>query len=212
MSNDVLPLLAEAVAELCDTHTHREQISRHDGEKWTHSRHSTQVPPLLDQLRQAVEPSSSSDRGKSSFGSRPSARLDAIDTLLKIDQAVDDWVVRRLGLQPRDTLDGNLRLLVGAASTLDDQPQWDLTREARRWATWARVTTGWEVPPFRPNNTCPLCATRGGLRVRVGDGVSSYVSSAACVDCGEAWDPSTIGLLAEHIRAENDDTPGELSA
>lgn len=207
MTDDLLPLLAEAVAELIEPHTHREQISTHDGKQWTHSRHITDVPPLLAQLREAVEPSSSSERGKSSFGSRPSARLDAIDTLLRIEASSSHWLNVRLGKPLRHTIEDNLRALVGLAPMLDETLQWDLTREARRWATSARVVTGWEVPPFRPANSCPLCDERGSLRVRVGDGVTSSETWAMCVHCSEAWDPSTIGLLAEHIRAENGDEP-----
>lgn len=200
--SEILPLLSEAVDELTKPHVHREQVSRYENGTWVHSRHRTDVPPLVQQLRAAVEPSSSSDAGKSSFSSRPSARLDAIDTLLRIEAASAVWLTR-CGQALRSTLEDNLRALVGCAPGLDEQQQWDLTREARRWATWARVTTGWEVPPFRPNNTCPLCGKRGGLRVRAGDGVTSYETSAVCVECSEAWGPAEIGLLAEHIRAEN---------
>ena len=211
-TGDVLPLLAEAVDELIRQHTHREQVSRHDGEKWIHGKHQTQVPSLIRQLRDAIEPSSSAQSGRSSFSSRPSARLDAIDTLLRIEVASAHWLTSVCRKPLRPTVEDNLRALVGAAPDLTEVQQWDLTREARRWATWGRVMTGWEVPAFRPNNTCPLCASRGGLRVRVGDGVSSYESSAVCVDCGEAWDSANIGLLAEHIRSENDDAPGMMTA
>lgn len=60
---------------------------------------------------------------------------------------------------------------------------------------------------MQPDNTCPLCATRGSLRIRVGDGINSNSASAMCVSCFEAWDDSNIGLLANHIRSENDDEP-----
>lgn len=205
MNDDLLILLTDAVNELTLPRTHHEPVFHHDGRAWTRNSHSTQVPSLLDQLRNVVEPSSSSESGKSSFGSRSPARDEAIDMLLRIEGAAASWLGLRC-LQPlRLTVEDNLRALVGCAPTLDPALRWDLTREARRWVTWARVTTGWEVPAFRPDNTCPLCARRGGLRVRAGDGVSSSEASATCVDCGEAWDPATIGLLAQHIRSENDD-------
>lgn len=206
--NDVLTLLAEAVDDLTLPRTNREPVSIHTPTGWTFTTHVTAVPSLLEQLREAVEPSSSAEQGKSSFGSRPTARFDAIDTLVKIEAAAAAWLTLRC-LQPlRFTVEDNLRALVGAAPHLTDVQRWDLTREARRWVLWARVTTGWEVPAFRPDNTCPLCAKRGGLRVRAGDGISSSDASATCVECGEAWGNDTIGLLAAHIRSENDDVEG----
>lgn len=56
MTQDVLPLLADAVNELVKARTNREPIYRHDGEKWVRTNHETEVPSLLDQLRNAVEP------------------------------------------------------------------------------------------------------------------------------------------------------------
>lgn len=208
MTADLLVLLADAVDELTRPRTHREPVSLHGPTGWTFGHHRTHVPSLLDQLRSAVEPGGTGEHGQGIPGSRPTARLDAIDTLLRIEAASASWLTLRC-LQPlRATPEDNLRSLVGCAPHLDDPIRWDLTREARRWVTWARVTTGWEVPAFRPDNTCPLCARRGGLRVRAGDGITSSEASAMCVDCGEAWDPQTIGLLAQHIRSENDDVEG----
>jgi hypothetical protein len=86
---------------------------------------------------------------------------------------------------------------VGIATTLDDDNLGRLAREVNRWWTWARVVTGWDSPPWRPNVDCPMCARRGGLRVRLND------RSAACLECGETWDHTTIGLLAEHLREVN---------
>ena len=213
MTADVLPLLAEAVDELTKPHTHREQISRYENGGWIHERHHTHVPPLLQQLRAAVEPSSSAQSGKSTFSSRPSARIDAIDTLRHIERQVDDWLVRRCGAERRHTLEDDLRALIGLASTLTDEEQWDLTRDARRWAYSARITTGWEVRAFEPANTCPICSERGGLRVRVGDGVTSSEATALCTRCRAVWEPENIGLLAEHIRYENgeSDTRGDAA-
>ena len=210
--SDVLVLLVEAVDELTRPRTHHEATSHYTAGTWTFGQHHTHVPSLLDQLRTAVEPGGTGDHGQGIPGSRPTARLDAIDTLLRIEAATASWLGLRC-LQPlRLTVEDNLRALVGCAPDLDAALAWDLTREARRWVTWARVTTGWEVPAFRPDNTGPLCARRGGLRVRAGDGISSSEASAVCVDCGESWDPATIGLLAEHIRSENQDEPGQWGA
>jgi Zn-finger nucleic acid-binding protein len=44
---------------------------------------------------------------------------------------------------------------------------------------------------------CPVCDVRRSLRVNLS------LQTALCVECREVWDSTTIGLLAEHIRAEN---------
>lgn len=212
MSQDLLILLANAVDALTRPSIHREPTSEWINGEWRRSSHDTEVPPLLDQLRDAVEPSSSGEGGRSVPGSRAAARLDSIVTLIRIEAAAGMWLVNRCGQPLRNTVEDNLRGLVGYAPTLDNTSLWDLTDAARRWVTWARVVTGWEVPPFRPANTCPLCAARGSLRVRLGDGVSSQDASALCVECAESWDAGTIGLLAEHIRAENQDEPASGAA
>ncbi|WP_157432593.1 hypothetical protein [Aeromicrobium sp. Root472D3] len=59
------------------------------------------------------------------------------------------------------------------------------------------MLTGWDSPAWRPNNTCPLCGVKGGLRIRLDH------HTGTCMDCRQTWDPSTIGLLADHIRVEN---------
>lgn len=71
-----------------------------------------------------------------------------------------------------------------------------------RWWTWARVVTGWDTPAWQPANTCPLCGVRGTLRVRLDEQRATCVNGA----CRETWDQFNIGLLAEHIRRENNDT------
>lgn len=212
MSDDLLILLANAVDSLTSPYTHREPTSTWQDGEWHVSHHTTHVPGLLEQLRDCVEPSGSGEGGRNVPHSTPAARLDSIVTLIRIEAGAGGWVVNRCGQPLRATVEDNLRALVGYAPNLDSTSLWDLTDAARRWVTMARVTTGWEVPAFRPNNTCPLCGARGGLRVRVGDGVSSQDSSAICVECAETWDAGSIGLLAEHIRAENDDEPATGAA
>lgn len=208
-SQDVIDIAA-SVDDLTRPRTNNEpytRISEHGTVIAT--RHKTHVPPLLEQLQQALEPSG---RGGALFTgnvptSRPSAQLDAMDTYMRIDQAVYGWCKTYCTDRRWDSLTDRLRALVGAAPNIEDDEQHDLAREARRWVTWAKVTTGWEVPARQPDNTCPLCANRGSLRVRVGDGITSTEASACCLACGESWDDSNIGLLAEHIRSENGDLP-----
>lgn len=69
--------------------------------------------------------------------------------------------------------------------------------DVRYWWRQARIIAGWDSPPWRPYNTCPNCSKRRGLRI------NSMAHTAVCVECRTVWEPSTIGLLAEHIRAEN---------
>jgi hypothetical protein len=112
----------------------------------------------------------------------------------------------RTGLTCRPTTIQNLRALIGAATLMPPEQLADASWDAQSWVALARVTTGWDKPAFAPNeNTCPLCAQRGGLRIRVGDGVTSSDAHAACLNCHEHWNPGNIGLLAAHIRNENFD-------
>lgn len=69
--------------------------------------------------------------------------------------------------------------------------------DVRYWWRQARIISGWDSPPWRPYNTCPNCSKRKGLRI------NSMAHTAVCVECRTVWEPSTIGLLAEHIRQEN---------
>jgi hypothetical protein len=170
-------------------------------------KHKTHVPPLLEQLLASLEPGGTGDTGRAIPASRPSARLDAMDVYRRIDQAVYQWAKTYVEQRRWDPLPDRLRALVGVAPNIEDDELHQLTREARRWVTWAKVTTGWEVPAMQPDNTCPLCVVRGSLRVRVGDGITSTEASACCINCGESWDDTNIGLLAEHIRSENGDDP-----
>jgi hypothetical protein len=69
----------------------------------------------------------------------------------------------------------------------------------KSWWHQARIVTGWDMPAFKPRGaTCPVCERKGTLRVKV-DG-------ALCVDsdCRTIWDATEVGLLAEHIRVEQE--------
>lgn len=75
----------------------------------------------------------------------------------------------------------------------------DIERDIRRWWTQARITSGWDMAAWKPNNTCPVCSDRRTLRIRSDD------MTAMCTKCRETWDQGTIGILAEHVRLENGD-------
>lgn len=74
-----------------------------------------------------------------------------------------------------------------------------LEHDVRRWWHQARIVSGWDQAAYRLFNTCPICETRGSLRIKL------EVHAALCVECREVWDAETIGLLAEHVRTENGD-------
>ena len=156
--------------------------------------HTTNNPPLLAQLDESAMPSNNRIDGAGTIaGSRPSASLDAIDTANRIHTDAT-WWLRTLGADDTGTTIDRVHRLAPDALT-----NHDLARDVHRWWTWARITTGWDQPAWSPDNTCPICARRGTLRIRLAEHL------ATCIDdtCRTTWDETTIGLLAEHIRTEN---------
>ena len=201
---DLSDLLA-AADELTDPRRHVEVISAswwdtNRNKKQRTIRRITTLPSLLDQLAEAVIPGEAyveNDGSKPGFRSTPPARLDAIDRLLAIEAGSARWVVS-LGLTIRDTVHGNVRALVGVCATLDSDTFEALAYEIGLWRSWAATVTGWQTPPWRPRVACPICDRLGSLRIRLAE------KTACCMDCGEAWDETRIGLLADHIRVEGE--------
>lgn len=212
----------DMVEELTRTHTHREPyLRRTNGTTWT-AGHVTNVPALINQLLGATPASQGSDSGSTSFGSRPAARIEAIDTLMLIDDEASRWV-RDLGEDdPGDTLDkatgrpirgsgtrACITMLHGLHASAEhcgsDRgtrgccTKHSIEHAVRRWWHQARIASGWDSPSWRPNNTCPVCEQRQSLRVNL------IAQTAMCIECREVWTPEEIGLLAEWIRAENAD-------
>lgn len=111
---------------------------------------------------------------------------------------------------PQAQLKDNLRQLVGLATGpgVRDVDLRDLAADVARFHRWASVLAGWEQPPRALRASCPLCEKRGTLRVR------ALEREGMCVHCGGTWDRATIGILAEHVRAEGErlDTPGGTAA
>lgn len=185
--------------ELCDPWSHREPYVAHRGRMNVHTAHVTTNPPLLTQLADAVEQSGSAEDGRRpAFGSKPSARIDAIDTLIRIDVAASRLLKELGNDDDRDTA-GVVRLLASLAPSQPEHTARRIELEVGRWWTWARIATAWDTPAWSPDNTCPLCAKRGGLRIRLADHIGT------CLECQETWDDTNLGLLADHIRAECED-------
>jgi hypothetical protein len=208
------------VNQLTRTHTHSERYEVRDGlETWSRTHH-TRAPSLIEQLIDGSPASSGEiNPGSSTFGSRPAARLEALDTVMLIDDEASRWLKRLGEDDPGDKLDvvtgqhiagsGTIRcikLLHGlhAAAKPCERPKGrdcctahHIEHDIRRWWHQARIITGWDSPAWRPDNTCPVCEIRRSLRVNLTS------QTAMCVECREVWDTVAIGLLAEHIRSEN---------
>jgi hypothetical protein len=194
--------LVDYVRELTEPHQHREHFQVKRGRTWYGQDHVTRVPALLVQLGQAAPSSSGDERANSGYGSRPPSRLEALDTLTRIDLAAARWVKDLGEDDPADTV-ACVRLLGSLMPSAHQVTRQAVLRDVRRWWTQARVVTGIDSPAWKPDNTCPLCGVRGGIRIRLAD------RSGLCVECRETWTPETIALLADHIRAENhDETAG----
>ncbi len=210
--------LSDYVDELTRPHTHREHYTAKVGHTTYGLDHVTKVPALVHQLRYATPTGKGEELGGGGYESRPAASLESLDTLTDIDLEAARWV-RDLGEDDpgdrRDPKTGRyiqgsgtiacLQLLNGLAANLERCKKpgrgcctWhDLERDVRRWWARARIVTGWDSAAWRPDNSCPVCGVRGGLRVKLVEQV------ATCTECRETWEHSNIGLLAEHIRNES---------
>lgn len=206
------PDLFDVVRELCEKTQHRELYMRNRKPRY----HTTDNPPLLVQLARSAMPSNTpGDGGGKTAGSRPATNVDAIDTLNQIHTGAAVWLRSLHQPTTGNTIDLVWRL-GSIVPTLDHcgraRPTRDentpgrpvtcctshhIAADIRRWWVWARIATGWDLPPWQPANTCPACGVRGSIRIRVLDKI------ATCTDCRAAWDETTIGLLADHIRTEN---------
>lgn len=200
--------LLDYVNELTQPYKHREHYTTRVGATTFGLDHVTAVPPLLHQLQFGTATVTGEDRGGGGgYESQPVASLHSIDVFITIDKNAARWV-RELGEDdPDDTL-ACVKRLPALARSLPPPCRvskrkrgcctfHDLERDVRHWWIMARVVTGWDSPAWRPDNTCPMCGARNTLRVKLVDQV------ALCAECHEAWDQATIGLLAEHIRAES---------
>lgn len=212
--------VVDMLVELTRPHTHAESYTvttRPAGSAevgvlpstvWTR-RHRTRVPSLIYQLQHA-SPSGEGLGRSGAYESRPVVRVEALDTLVRIDHAAARWV-RDLGEDDPGTTEACVQLLgsllVSADRCRRRSPARDrrcctahaIEADVRRWWAQARVATGWDTPPWRPDATCPVCGVRGGLRVRL------EARSALCVECHETWDAGSYQALAEHVRVEADE-------
>jgi hypothetical protein len=204
----VLAGLAALVDEMCETRQHMEPIWEYDRHRNRRMRrvHTTMQPGLLAQLAEAMTDASTGwmEAGRSVPDSQPPGSWEALATHAGITTEVTRWCWE-LGVPIRRTVEHSMRALVGYASVLDDTQLARLAADVRRWRHQAAVMTGWQRPLFAPRVPCPVCETLGTLRINVDRQV------AVCTNhdrderdqpvCGAAWDETTIGVLADYIRA-----------
>lgn len=198
---DRRPTTLDMVRELTTPHTHVEtyQTRSLTGGGLVDARHTTRAPALLTQLWANDVPSNTVETGtRPGFASKPAARLDAHDTAVRIDLEAARWV-RDLGEDDHhvDTA-ATVRQLHALAVSADPTTRDAIARDVRRWWTQARIVTGWDSPPWTPDNTCPQCGERGTLKIRLAERIGMCTHDA----CRSTWDVASIGLLADHIRAE----------
>jgi hypothetical protein len=192
--------LVDYVRELTEQHSHAEKYSVRQGARWFPKTHHTKVPSLLNQLWSNDIPSAASEEGpRPGFASSPAARLDALDAAVRIDLEANRWITD-LGERARrtDTAD-TIHQLHGLSASADPVTRHAIERDVRRWWTQARIVTGWDSPAWTPDNTCPQCGERGTLKVKLADHIGMCTNDA----CRVTWDEASIGLLADHIRAES---------
>lgn len=201
--SDLLLDIADAADALTEPRKHREKIPYWDSNRNQKFRdHVEPFPSLLDQLAAAAFPGTS-EPGAGEHASRPPADLEAVACHSAISIGAAKWAWR-LKVEIRATAASTIRSLVAATMTSDQRAA--LLKELRAWNNWALTVTGWRNPPWAPTAPCPLlrvndqgeeepCNTKGSLRVRLD------TKTAVCLNCKGTWDETTIGLLAEHVRA-----------
>lgn len=229
--NHAEPDLHAMMAELTRRHTHREPYEyERGGTRWSRY-HPSEVPALVHQLVGAAPAGSKDESGSSSAKSRPAARIEALDTVMLIDDEAGAWIDLLGGVIPADRYDPANDLPIRGSGTVlrllrlhglhaglnpcgsargnrDELGAWccqahHLEHDVRRWWHQARIIAGWDSPSWRPDNTCPVCEQRRSLRINV------EMQAGFCIECRTVWDSSQIGLLAEHIRTENGEDPGD---
>ncbi|HMO12004.1 MAG TPA: hypothetical protein PKB06_11010, partial [Actinotalea sp.] len=144
------------------TTTDTERVWDAERSRWVLRTHTVEHPPLLVQVEASVAGRSGAattahvTTSAHAQGSRPTARLAAIDTALAIRDDAARLLVRLLRASPASTTE-NLRRLASRAHELDPEGLAQLDAAVLRWWARARAISGWEAPPWRPHVRCMVC-------------------------------------------------------
>lgn len=188
--------ISERVAELLEPSTTREHQWRpsSDGKRLEQQPHVVVHPSLVVQLELAVESSTAGGPGGGGYESRPTANIQALDALGILEREAAIWFRVIVGAPAPRSIRRLLEQLVERAPTLTPERLRALDFDVLRWWARARIVTTWDTAPMKPHVPCMNCDRRGGLRVTL------FPTAAVCLNCGAAWDATTIGILGEHIR------------
>lgn len=212
---DLLIVIAGLAEELVDARQHHEPIY-----VWTPGRHRKKTgehitiqPGLLAQLRDAIYegPAAAYNIGYQAQsappGSKPPLLLEALAHHIAITMAANRWIWD-LRATNHGAAEANIRTLVGAAASIDDDARRALASDMRRWRNWAAVSTGWANPPMTPRVPCPNpeCGQTSSLRIL------PERKAAHCTKCGNVWDDTdgTIEALAQWVTHHSDNPPPKV--
>lgn len=203
---EVVDLIADLTRPVVSRARYLVQHPGAKGSTYLAAYHVTRSPSLIEQLQMAIEASGGIEDGpRPAYASKPAARIDAIDALVRIDNQAAKWI-RTLGEDDPGSTVECIRKLGGLLPRLGKQDYKTVTRDIRSWHASAQILTGWASPPWSPNVKCPVCEYAGGLRIRLLEQIGT------CVECSATWTPETIGLLAEDIRRQNSEENEPLEA
>lgn len=200
----VFDKLQELADELTEPATRPVRIE----EGWTAARnrkkHTIQwvtVPGLLAQLYEAATDPIKVPDGFGSTNkpeSRPPVELPALSAYNDIVAAVGRWVVS-IRAVPRETVESNVRLLVGLAGRFDLDTLEALYQEMRTWHRWASVFTGTVTRPRQLPFSCPSCEEKWAVWVNV------EKMLAFCKECSADWvgeaEITDLGALMQKLAA-----------
>jgi hypothetical protein len=162
---------------------------------------------MLDQLETDVArdddtaPKTAGGGLSAGFESRPPGKFRPRELLTAFTQDLAVWLAW-VGLDQRDSPAEHLRGLLTVAPKMVDTYPVDLAamvQDVERWTAIIRRYCG-EERIFRPHSTCPICSHLGALTVWANED-TLRAERARCGHCGTGWDPTSVGILLEHIRA-----------
>lgn len=192
--------LIDLIEELVSPHQVTAHYTTRKNGTWVGENYITDAASLLVQLLECDPASNTEGDGVRAFGSKPVARVEALDAYDHIADEASRWVTRLGGTDNTGTATKNILRINGLAAGLDKKSlQYKaLRRDVRRWWIHARIITGWDSAAWCPDNTCPACGASRKVRIRLSEKIAS------CIACHTVWTEKTWGILSAHIAQEND--------